>query len=560
MSQGPSLLFDKSTLESLSINEAALLDNFYRSTLTPLFFVECLADLERKMMRMRGTPEQLVGSLAERTPDMQSAMNVHHMQILKGELSSQFDLDTVMLRPFVASGKVVELGDSTGMLFQPSEEEEAFQRWTRYDFLGLERQIAKRWRKMIEQIDLQAMSATVLRAIGPWRKPVLLEDARSMTDTIIGNLDPEWLLRFGLQLLGVPEATEYVVAQWRSERKKPLCAHRPYFVHMLSINVFFSLVLKTQLLKNVKPSHQIDLAYLYYLPFCAVFSSRDNFHVQVARLFMHPAQQFVHGDELKADLKKLDELYRQLPKEILEKGLYSFAPVPPDDRGYLTTRLWDAYLPAWRKNSNAAVEVPEHIQKALMELRNKYRLAPQRSEGSAVGIDDLAFAEVSRQIKPVKGDYFRIAKDVILKNHEEELKQNIKKDLKIHPLDTQFSELIHHLKLIFGDSKCTGIETIFLSNKLDVQGEKLVDRGMYVAEIRSIGIHILDEDTCQILRQEYERLPLLSMLVLWTRYGAGKLGIMRFLPISKNEPIPEQVDYTEWESRAIAAYLDRHKL
>jgi hypothetical protein len=71
------------------------------------------------------------------------------------------------------------------------------QRWARYDFLGLERQIAKRWRRMIEQIDLQAMSATVRRAIGPWRKPISLQDARTMTDTIIDNLEPEWLLRFG---------------------------------------------------------------------------------------------------------------------------------------------------------------------------------------------------------------------------------------------------------------------------------------------------------------------------------------------------------------------------
>ena len=50
---------------------------------------------------------------------------------------------------------------------------------------------------------------------------------------------------------------------------------------------------------------------------------------------MHPAQQFVHGDDLKADLKNLDELYLQLPKETLEKGLYSFAPAPPDDSRYL---------------------------------------------------------------------------------------------------------------------------------------------------------------------------------------------------------------------------------
>lgn len=48
MAQGPSLLFDKSTLESLTVNEAVLLDNFHRSTITPMFFVESLADLERQ--------------------------------------------------------------------------------------------------------------------------------------------------------------------------------------------------------------------------------------------------------------------------------------------------------------------------------------------------------------------------------------------------------------------------------------------------------------------------------------------------------------------------------
>jgi hypothetical protein len=43
---GTSLVFDKYALESLSIHEAAILDHFYRCTITPLFYVECLADLE----------------------------------------------------------------------------------------------------------------------------------------------------------------------------------------------------------------------------------------------------------------------------------------------------------------------------------------------------------------------------------------------------------------------------------------------------------------------------------------------------------------------------------
>jgi hypothetical protein len=260
MSQGPVIIFDKSTLESLSVDESVILDNFYLSNITPVFFVECLADLEREMIRMKSTPEQLVGSLAERTPDSQSCANVFHLEILKSELSGQFDLDSVLLRPLRARGKRVQLGDSQGLIFQAGPEEEALSRWSRREFLDLERQTAKAWRHALSQMDISDMSNRVLDAIGPWRKPKSLQDARQMTDTILDNLDPEFLVRSGLEILRVPEAIEYVIKAWIANRRRPLREYLPYFIHMLSINIFFSLVIPTQLLKNVKPSHHIDLA------------------------------------------------------------------------------------------------------------------------------------------------------------------------------------------------------------------------------------------------------------------------------------------------------------
>jgi hypothetical protein len=90
MGDGPSLIFDKSSLESLNLDEAVLMDNFYMSNITPLFFVECLADLEKEI-RSKSTPEQLVGSLADRTPEYQSNPNAHHMAILSAELAGTFD-------------------------------------------------------------------------------------------------------------------------------------------------------------------------------------------------------------------------------------------------------------------------------------------------------------------------------------------------------------------------------------------------------------------------------------------------------------------------------------
>ena len=53
MAQGPYLIFDKSSLESLNFDEAVMLDNFYSSVITPVFFVECLAD---RLQRGRDIP------------------------------------------------------------------------------------------------------------------------------------------------------------------------------------------------------------------------------------------------------------------------------------------------------------------------------------------------------------------------------------------------------------------------------------------------------------------------------------------------------------------------
>jgi len=79
MGVGPILLFDKSTLQSLSVDESVWFDQLYYPNITPLFFVETLADLEKEIAGGR-TPEQVVGNLAEKTPTG-GHVNVYHQTI-----------------------------------------------------------------------------------------------------------------------------------------------------------------------------------------------------------------------------------------------------------------------------------------------------------------------------------------------------------------------------------------------------------------------------------------------------------------------------------------------
>jgi hypothetical protein len=420
MAQGPSLIFDKSSLESLNLDKAVLMNNFYMSTITPLFFVECLADLE-KTIRSKSTPEQLVGSLADRTPEAQSSPNVHHTTILKAELTRQFDLSTVYGRVVLAGGAPAQLGDKKGFVFRRSPEAEALERWTKREFLEVERNIAKEWRRSLTKVDFDAMVKTVMGELRRWRKPKTLGDAKHIADTIIDAMDPEWLLRFGLDLLGVPEATDWVIQDWIARRRPPLRQHMPYFIFMVTINIFFCLVLPTQLLRNVKPSHHVDLAYLYYLPFCAVFTSKDSFQAQIVPLFLGPMQDFVNGIEFKEDLKKLNALYSALPDEVLRTGLINFAAIPPEDTGFFVTRMWDKYLPLWRaikvQTEQGRERDPEEEKRLLEEIKQLSE-SPDLQTHDEHNIDRVDYVELERSVHLKKGKWLRFSEEQIQRMRE----------------------------------------------------------------------------------------------------------------------------------------------
>jgi hypothetical protein len=68
MMQRPSLIFDKSSLESLNLDEAVLLDNFYSSVITRSSSSSVLLIWEKSICS-KSAPEQLVGFARGRTPE-----------------------------------------------------------------------------------------------------------------------------------------------------------------------------------------------------------------------------------------------------------------------------------------------------------------------------------------------------------------------------------------------------------------------------------------------------------------------------------------------------------
>jgi hypothetical protein len=314
MSPGPHLIFDKSALECLNLDETNWLDNFFYTVITPLFYAETLADLEKEVAKGR-TPEQVVGSLAIRTPDMQPTACPHHYKLLGSVLyGGTLPLDGRMPRD---QGTVVELEGQKGIFYSKSPEEEALDRWYKGEFLDVERQFAKTWRRQLSNINHDAEYAFFQK----WflmGKPKTLVEVKTLTDAYIDASPQDGAFRVGLRLLGVPEETHAEIAErWKKVGSPHIREYVPYFRHLFGVDLFFNLAIAADLISRVRPKgkadNKVDIAYLYYLPFCHVFVSRDNLHKRVVPLFLREDQSYVDGDELKTDLHKLDAYYSALP-------------------------------------------------------------------------------------------------------------------------------------------------------------------------------------------------------------------------------------------------------
>src|SRR4029077_2496825 len=415
MPNGPILIFDKSALQCLNRDEAVLLDHFFMTSITPLFFIETLADLE-KAVKAGKTPEQEVGSLASKTPDMQSSPSIHHRALLAADLSGvdEIAMDGKMYR---AGGRAVDLDGQKGVMFVRTEEEEAFDRWSKHEFLDLERQIAKAWRKNLSNIDYAA-AYQHFQKYYKHGKLKELPEVKAFAERVIDETDPEKSLLFGLRLVGLTEAAKKAVVQrWHAGGQPAIRDFAPYFRYVYTVDMFFYLAIAADLISRVRPAHKadnkVDIAYLYYLPFCMVFTSSDNLHERVVPVFLRENQSFVKGQKLKADLRKLDEYYSSLPEEVKEQGLYHFAADPPNDTSFLVTRLWDKHLPTWRKGKAEHKELSKDLQQALVDLMNRIDKDSQSSDPrERVAMDETDFVQIKRQVHRKKGKWVRFGPEV----------------------------------------------------------------------------------------------------------------------------------------------------
>src|SRR6266481_1524963 len=180
MSLGPIIAFDKSAFQALSDHESVWLDALYMPVITPLFFVETLADLEKDDTGGR-VAENVVADLAEKTPTG-ARPTMHHRDLCIRELlGGRVETREV---PVLAGGQQVRTKDRTGIRFDVPPEMQALYRWQRREFLDVERQFARQWREDLSGIDLAVIREQYRPNRGN-KRLATLADAKAAADALV---------------------------------------------------------------------------------------------------------------------------------------------------------------------------------------------------------------------------------------------------------------------------------------------------------------------------------------------------------------------------------------
>ena len=221
-------------------------------------------------------------------------------------------------------------------------------------------------------------------------------------------------LRVAVTLFNVPQYLhEPILRRWNEAGCPSLREFAPYTAYALTVELFFQMALAGDLISTERPSNRMDIAYLFYLPFCQVFISGDRLHRRCAPLFMRPDQEFVWAHDLKADLARLNAHYLALPEAERDRGVMKFAHLPPKDGDFLIARIYDQFGEHWRRDGEEVKFRDRETEKALVDemmafiKSNETIPAPTDSDDPSLNCHSL-----TRQVHKRKGSWCQLPKDL----------------------------------------------------------------------------------------------------------------------------------------------------
>lgn len=361
VSERPTIMIDKSTLETLSNDESGYLGRYYDNVSTHVLLSEIGADLKKEFDDDR-SPEHIVSVLAYRLHGLHRFNTNWYTLLGLSLLGHSIPIDS--MAPIYLQGIETYVPDvGRGIYLDEQEERKTLWAWASGEFNDSDYEMAEQWRSEIQKIDLASWHRDLSNQLKSL-KAKSLEDIPKIVEDLLNNSDCQVqleLLKLLVKLAKVSEECSIQIFNRWNQGNMPLIQNfSQYGYYCLKVYLIFWWALFSGLV-GPRSTHCIDLHYLLELPFCRIFSSKDNFHVNLAPLLLTDQQEFVNGWNLKCDLKRIKEYLDSLSEE--EKTEVFPVPYPPDWDDSVTSKAWrecvmprDKFTPFTQEEKNIILE------------------------------------------------------------------------------------------------------------------------------------------------------------------------------------------------------------
>lgn len=343
---GPNTIIDKSFLQMLNPEEVFEFSLYFRPVILPVLIREIISDL-KKEPSANTVPRKVVKTLATKLGNVHGMIPLNFrkaatINLLTGDIPMTGQIPVDVDAPNVHISR-----DGRGLLYDSAPEQKIWDRWAAGDFNTTDEQSASMWRDGIQKIRLD-------RVRDDWKAfarehfdsandiPSLVKGV----DTLFADFDPATqreILQTTLDLLRVTPPYRRVILMLSNAGLIPRLGDlAPYAASVARLAFVFVVGLGRGFI-GPRPSHYLDLQYLFYAPFANVFVSSDKFHRDLW-VAASGRNTFVWGPDLKADLANRIAIWKHKTDEQKKEHAEEYRGYPVEIAGSPITEIFKKYL------------------------------------------------------------------------------------------------------------------------------------------------------------------------------------------------------------------------
>ncbi len=363
---GPAILVDKSTLQLLSVREVFYLRQYYNVVLCSTLYYEILGDITKHKDYEASKKEVL--KVSRKIYGHSTCFTTKYQEMLEAELIGyEIPMDR---RPLLSGGKeVVDGNGERVVLFDEPHEYEALRKWTSGEFSKEEMSWAEDYRKSIQQIKLD-----IAKLNSEYMDARDASELKKYIDKLIDDSDNQLeYLQFILKKTGKDQPFRDKICNiWLNRGMPRIKDFAPYSYYFLTVSFAFYCGVAKDIF-GTKNTNIIDLEYIYYLPFCSVFTSNDKFLKTISNIFLSDDQDFIWGEELKNDLKAFCDYWNEKGEKARFSYQEEYGGYPPDIPNSITCKIWGKWAGERRKKEKMTSERNQEIMKEIEPLLDQFK-------------------------------------------------------------------------------------------------------------------------------------------------------------------------------------------